>query len=337
MNISFIAIIFLWIVIAIFLKNLFNLDLRGFRKYVWAIIAIAYLVFQPHFLINSGAAGSFIHFLYLDLPVQFLLGPCVYFLLKFRPRKVFVLRRKDYLHFVPSMISFMILISIYGLSGREKLLLIENIPTSVEVLTWILLGQMITYLLVLLWVMNIHQFKKISWSDNRWIPLLGFGICLVITFMDIISSDISIQLRLLNAIQLVILVYWYKRANSRKRKPKPESSNNELVRIIEETMETDKLFLDQKLSLSMLAQHLNENTNSISKVLNNELSTNFNEYINTYRVNEVLRLMNSDENKKYTLEAISTMAGFGSLTTFNAAFKKQTGKTPREYSTLTEL
>ena len=53
-----------------------------------------------------------------------------------------------------------------------------------------------------------------------------------------------------------------------------------------------------------------------------------NEYINYLRVNESARLL---ENKDLKIIDIAFSVGFESLVTFNRVFKKETGKTPRDY------
>ena len=53
--------------------------------------------------------------------------------------------------------------------------------------------------------------------------------------------------------------------------------------------------------------------------------------MNEYRAKEVIQMINEGDHKKYTLETLAEKAGFGSLTTFNKAFKSYTGLTPSAY------
>lgn len=58
---------------------------------------------------------------------------------------------------------------------------------------------------------------------------------------------------------------------------------------------------------------------------------NFNDFINAYRIEETISILTSSSLSKLTIEAIALKAGFNSKSTFYSAFKKQTGKTPKEF------
>jgi YesN/AraC family two-component response regulator len=59
---------------------------------------------------------------------------------------------------------------------------------------------------------------------------------------------------------------------------------------------------------------------------------NFNEYINSYRINYLLeKLKENQDLQKFTLEALGQMVGFSNRYTFLNAFKKVTGETPSSY------
>ncbi len=53
--------------------------------------------------------------------------------------------------------------------------------------------------------------------------------------------------------------------------------------------------------------------------------------MNEYRVNEFIERIQLPENKHLTLLGIAFDAGFNSKATFNRAFKKFTGKSPKEF------
>ena len=76
---------------------------------------------------------------------------------------------------------------------------------------------------------------------------------------------------------------------------------------------------------------LNLSTQVLSMVINQKSGQNFNSFINTFRIAEATRLFGEEKYKHLTIAAIAFEVGFNSISSFNAAFKKQTGKTPLAY------
>jgi len=66
----------------------------------------------------------------------------------------------------------------------------------------------------------------------------------------------------------------------------------------------------------------------LSYLLNEGFGKNFFQFINSYRVAEAKRLMLSEKNRHLNLLGIAYSAGFNSKTTFNTAFKRETGMSP---------
>jgi AraC-like DNA-binding protein len=59
----------------------------------------------------------------------------------------------------------------------------------------------------------------------------------------------------------------------------------------------------------------------------------FNDFVNTFRVNAVIEKINRQEYLTKNITTLAEEAGFRSKSTFHTAFKKITGKTPKEYKT----
>ena len=108
---------------------------------------------------------------------------------------------------------------------------------------------------------------------------------------------------------------------------KADLIKNELILL----METQLLFERPDLTLNEVAKKLGTNTVTLSRVVNQQFELNFNDYINQYRVNAVIKRMALAEFKNQTLLAIAFDAGFNSKATFNRAFKKFTDKNPKEF------
>ncbi|RYY52505.1 MAG: AraC family transcriptional regulator [Chitinophagaceae bacterium] len=86
---------------------------------------------------------------------------------------------------------------------------------------------------------------------------------------------------------------------------------------------------DWKLKVNKLME--NEKIYLLSKVINGMYGKSFNDYVNEFRVREAIRLLQSPAHQNFNLLGIAYDAGFNSKSTFNRAFKKVTGKNPKEY------
>lgn len=69
----------------------------------------------------------------------------------------------------------------------------------------------------------------------------------------------------------------------------------------------------------------------LSPVINQKLGMNFNNWLNKYRLEFFMTLLEQGRHKDETLDALSKQAGFSSRPAFINAFKKQTGVTPGVY------
>ncbi len=96
--------------------------------------------------------------------------------------------------------------------------------------------------------------------------------------------------------------------------------------------ESEKPFLDGKLSLGDVAEFMNISVNHLSQVINEQLGMTFFDYVNSYRVEEVKARLSSPDVKNFTLLGIAYDSGFNSKSSFNSIFKKFTGLTPSQFA-----
>ncbi|WP_259016062.1 helix-turn-helix domain-containing protein [Emticicia fluvialis] len=100
---------------------------------------------------------------------------------------------------------------------------------------------------------------------------------------------------------------------------------------IERAMIIDHLFKNPELTLTDLANHLGMQSKRVSQIINQGFGLNFNDFVNHYRTQEVIRILQSDKPSLITLLGIALDSGFNSKSTFNRAFKKYTSLTPKAY------
>lgn len=94
-----------------------------------------------------------------------------------------------------------------------------------------------------------------------------------------------------------------------------------------------KAYTDPELTLEKLSSMAQTPRHHISEVLNQYLNQTFYQYINDYRLKEVLHLLDRCRQQQVTPNILSLAydAGFNSKSSFNQYFKKSTGYTPTEY------
>ena len=82
------------------------------------------------------------------------------------------------------------------------------------------------------------------------------------------------------------------------------------------------------ITLDIVAEELHLSKYYISRLINNRLKQNFNEYINNLRISEACNLLRVTDEK---IADISEDVGFGTIRSFNRAFKLVMGMSPAEY------
>jgi putative ABC transport system permease protein len=100
---------------------------------------------------------------------------------------------------------------------------------------------------------------------------------------------------------------------------------------LRKAMEANLYYQDPELSLGSLAEKLELTTHELSRIINIVLKKNFNDFINEYRVRDVISKMQDPAYDRITLVGMAFDAGFNSKATFIRAFKQLTGKNPAVY------
>ncbi|MGI4820258.1 MAG: helix-turn-helix transcriptional regulator [Janthinobacterium lividum] len=95
-------------------------------------------------------------------------------------------------------------------------------------------------------------------------------------------------------------------------------------------MQTNQPWLEPELTLTELALRLRTNSALLSKVINAGCGQNFNDFVNTYRVQEAQRKLADPRFAHYSLVGVALESGFNSKSTFNRVFKKLLGQAPSE-------
>lgn len=116
----------------------------------------------------------------------------------------------------------------------------------------------------------------------------------------------------------------------KERKEQHPCTEENSARIISE-MENHQFYLNEELTLHSFAKEINMSSRLISSCINKNMGHNFNEWVNNYRVEKALQIINSDQKNILSIEGIGSNSGFKSRSAMYAAFKKKFGHSPGFY------
>ncbi len=285
-------------------------------------------------------------------PVSFLLatGPALYlyFLKILHPGAR--LSRKDWLHFTPAAVVFLLNASCFlGPESWQELAIYnsyDHFPGLAEQLTFIASG--IFYSILIgktirgsdLLEPRFHQWQK---QLRIFLVVLLLGLSLMIlgnySYFDLMSTWLDYHpVWLLIAVFTLWSTYYlvFKKEvifqkGVVKENRLPDDKIISWKTALETAMQTQKPYLDPDLSLQTLAQIVGIREKDLSEVLNIGLSKGFHDYINYYRIETVKKLLLAPEKQHLTNFAMAQEAGFNSKSAFFGLFKKYVGMTPGEY------
>jgi AraC-like DNA-binding protein len=103
------------------------------------------------------------------------------------------------------------------------------------------------------------------------------------------------------------------------------------LKLLDEYMEKHKPYLNERITIKDLSDGLKLPYYHLSIVINNLLNKNFYDFINEYRIREVLNILNESKNVAVNILTIAFKCGFNSKSTFNRVFKNKMGTTPSMY------
>ncbi len=240
----------------------------------------------------------------------------------------------DYLHFAP----FLLVLTLEIIPG---FFLIDFPPLlwMIVVLHWALF---IIYSGIWLFI-NKTEYGHLKNFEKKWILLFY----LTNTLFWLIHSAYFIygqkiqQIYVICSISMAILlnIYYFKYRtyqlitgprepkNNQSKTELPENTRFYLEKLDKLTLE-QKIYLDPNLTIPKLAEKMQIQPYLLSHIINQHFEQSFPDFINSYRIKEAIILLHDQSIK---ISSIAADCGFNSLSSFNLAFKKITGKTPSDF------
>lgn len=333
------------------------------NKYLAVLLSVMSISIAHSVFIIPEISGTLKDTFRIKEPFLMLVIPLIWMYVKKLEQPHFCFSVKLGLHFLPFILFMSVHFPafIHGSNSVWARFLTQHATAFNGTIWSVLLVQYSVYLYQILKItrkvkMKAQQeFSNIEHVDISWLStfLYAFIIVFVILAIMFIGAMHEFDTEWLNPLvsivfTLAIFILGYKglfqqsifsntdavdslQETTSKEISKPLINDKALSDNLLKYMESNHPYRDAELTLTSLATQVNMSRNQLSEVINSRLGSNFYDFINKYRVEEVKQLMNDPKCKDFTILAIAFDAGFPSKSTFNAVFKKFTGLTPSEY------
>lgn len=322
--------------------------------YASLILAFSLANILP-FLKFLGILGHHNELLFIPLSFDLGFGVLPYLYVKSKTQNNYKLKGNEYLHLLPLLIEICYYsIIFFTFNVSDKLAFKNNIHVPFINPIKNIVGVILAVFYLFLCFKQLSYFKKTSQIISNiaiYNSLRNFIILLFIFLLIWISYTAWVELFVGGrdsyvTFNLILAAFTYylgfsgfawsfnsSRENTQQLQSKPLFSESEIKyfkKEIEDLMITEKPYLDSELTLAKFSALLNLNTVKVSNLLNTGFHKNFNDFMNEYRVEEVKKRMQKAENTHLTILGIALECGFNSKSSFNRAFKKHTGVSPKE-------
>lgn len=272
--------------------------------------------------------------IFAGLATLMAIGPLFYFYTKSVLERAFRLSYQKLLHFVPALAGIL-----FGLQVDQAF--IDNKPVAVFALLFcVYYGHYLFYIFYS--YILIRRGKAINHPATPWLSLLFYGLAAiwVVYVLNLIEEQVPYVLGpILYSLVAYTITFialrkgYLAQIGSSKYQTTPVS-DAEITGIYEKVkaLISDKeWFKNSDITLSTISDALKTSPQKISMAINTRSGGNFNGFINHYRIEYAKSLMEGTKFRNHTIASIAFESGFNSLTSFNTAFKKETGKTPSAY------
>lgn len=277
-----------------------------------------------------------VQFIFTGLAILMAIGPLFYLYTRSLVKGGFQLRTKYLAHFIPAILGVFC-----GILMTKEL--VDTTPTLAFVVMFLVYyGHYLLYLLFSYRLIAGDRNPDVD-AESYFLLRLLFYSLLAIWFVYVLNLFDDVVPYLLGPILYTVVAYTISFVIIKKGllkagtqpKYKTTSVSEEQVDLlftkVLKLILKEKQFKDAELSLKSLSEQLHVSTQTLSMVINRQSKSNFNSFINHYRIEEAIVLLQNEAYDHQTIASIAFEVGFNSISSFNTAFKKQTGSTPMAF------
>lgn len=203
-----------------------------------------------------------------------------------------------------------------------------------------------TALIFLLLMVHLGRIPIVSTSGSRYQShRYWLMIALVIAYASLMMVDLFALMRQINMLEREIihvvmrLGFMYlvltslfrlfdQKGNQLSAAAKLKPVDALLVEQIKQTLAQEKMYREMNFNREQFAKKLDVPEHVLSRAINQALGKNFNEFVNSYRIEEAKQRLAAETT---SVTAIAFEVGFSSIASFNRVFKAMVRCSPTEY------
>lgn len=324
---------------------------RGYREQVTlaGIVFLAGVWQASGAYVSSGLARTFPLFLGWQNPALFLLGPLIY---RFYVRALLLQEaswRRAPIHLLPAVLCLAAMAPYFGAAEAEKVArLMGDLRDSYSPIIWACnVGPKVSILAYLSLVSAQLLRSVIPGPANAArqllaLKLLSIYVALFAGFIGFVVGSQALVQASAAALPLIVFVSFVlseavpdmfaeigRRARTYDRSRLGGVAIEEVRAELQRLMAEERVYLDEDLSLSRLAQDVGLSAHQLSEFLNRHMGRSFAEFVSDYRVREARALLLNEPGR--SILSVAHAAGFNSKSAFYRAFRRATGRDPSEY------
>ena len=323
-----------------------------FKKLFTSLLIIEGIILFERLLVETEMINSVPHFLGVAYPISFLKPPLMLFMAFTITIKNFKLSKKDYLHFIPFGLMLLFNLPFYLLSGIEKLetveAFMEKIPSYqsfgfyFSISFFVYIG---IYIFLSIKKLNLFRLHVTNNALANWyrVILMSYSVFLVLHLFYFLVQPIGqFNFALINQLSMLAMTFIIqavafklidKSTLFHTKTPNLSDLEKRTAHegLIIHKLESDKIYLDDSLSLKKFSESVSLPPTYVSKLINQKFGCSFKKLVNQYRLNEAKSIIKNSNEKKLKLIDIAYQAGFSNKVSFYRAFKELENISPSEY------
>ncbi len=257
-----------------------------------------------------------------------LIGPIYYLFVCSILNNKFSIRTSSIVNFIPALLLLIIWVTVNDIKTDYK---IWNIYHRIISLHQILFLAWTVYLINSSKYENKKVIKQLNIFSYFLLGIWLTSLLNEITGLDYITGALLYCFMIFVVFRIVFNKGYIidNTTNKYQKTGLKETEKVKIQKLLDNLLTNDKVYTDNTISIGKIAKLMNTSIHNLSQVINEHYNLSFFELISNNRIVEAKKLLLKEPDTK--VSDIAYGVGYNSLSAFNTAFKKQTGKTPSKY------